>query len=117
RRPLRTLALGCFLAVFLSDNLAWFATFADPSVQTAAIILTRDQKDVLNWLHRHAVDSAYVATPDRWISYLTATYTDSRSWIGHDFNTPRMAQRRRELAEAFEQGKPIPTANPVYYIP
>ena len=115
--------------ILVSDTIRWYLEerfdFHAPERTTEEFLyelqstelLTRDQKDVLNWLHRHAVDSAYVATPDRWISYLTATYTDSRSWIGHDFNTPRMAQRRRELAEAFEQGKPIPTANPVYYIP
>jgi hypothetical protein len=117
RIPLRTLALAGFLAVFLSDNLLWFASFRDPSVQRHAIALTREQKGVLDWLAGHAAARSYVASSDPWINYLTPTYTNVRGWSGHDYNTPHGAGRKRQVAEAFAAGKLIPTANPVYYIP
>jgi hypothetical protein len=116
-RPAMILASGAFLALFLSDNLLWFGSFADPTVQCQAIALTHDEKDVLDWLSQHASAPAYVASSDRWISYLTPTYTDVRTWHGHDLNTPNARSRKAELHAAFADGKLLPTSNPVYYIP
>jgi hypothetical protein len=115
--PVRVLALTAFLAVFLSDNLLWLASFADPAVQWHAIALTRPEKDVLDWLDVHAAGGSYVASTDLWINYLTPTYTNLRSWSGHDYNTPHGKQKKAEVAAAFDTGTPIPTANPVYYVP
>ena len=113
----RVLALAGFLIVFLSDNLLWFASFADASVQDNTIPLTRDDRDVFRWLNAHAATPAYVVSSNKWINYLTPTYTHVRSWSGHEANTPHAAERFAQTAEAFSAGKPIPTANPVYYIP
>jgi hypothetical protein len=117
RMPLRAVALAGFLAVFLSDNILWFASFADPSAQWHAIALTRPEKDILDWLQGHAVERAYVASTDLWINYLTPTYTNIRGWSGHDYNTPHGKEKKRQVTEVFDTGKPLPTANPVYYIP
>jgi hypothetical protein len=117
RIPVRVVAVAGFLAVFLSDNILWFASFADRTVQSHAITLTREQKGVLDWLGRHAVARSYVASSDQWINYLTPTYTNVRGWSGHDYNTPRGAERKRQVAETFAAGKLIPTTSPVYYIP
>jgi hypothetical protein len=111
------LALSAFLGVFLSDNLLWFATFADASLQWQAIALTHDQKGALDWLAGHASGAAYVASSDQRINYLTPTYTNVRAWRGHNFNTPDVALRESQLRAAFSAGQPIPTPNPVYYIP
>jgi hypothetical protein len=116
-RPVMVLAISGFLALFLSDNLLWFATFADASVQWQAIALTHDQKGVLDWLAAHASAGAYVASSDQRINYLTPTYTNVRTWRGHDLNTPDLALRQSELQAAFSAGQPIPTRNPVYYVP
>jgi hypothetical protein len=116
-RPAMVLAISGFLALFLSDNLLWFATFADPAAQWQAIALTRDQQGVLDWLARHASAAAYAASADQRINYLTPTYTNIRAWRGHDFNTPEVVLRQSELQAAFADGTPIPTRNPVYYIP
>ena len=113
----RILAFGCFLALFLSDNLLWFISFVDPQVQRYAIVLTRDEADLLDWLRIHASAPAYVASTDRWINYLPPTYTSVRGWAGHDYNTPHVAERRAEVAAAFSSGKLIPSSNPMYYIP
>ena len=116
-RPAAALAVACFVALFLSDNLFWFATFTDRTVQWQAFALTPDQKDVLDWLAHHASSPAYVASSDQEINYLTPTYTGLRAWRGHDFNTPHVALRQGELDAAFSSGKPIRTSNPVFYIP
>jgi hypothetical protein len=116
-RPAMALAVCGFLALFLSDNLLWFASFSDPPTQWQAFALTQDEKDVLDWLSRQRDVSAYVASPDQRINYLTSAYTNLRAWRGHDLNTPQVSLRQAELNVAFSAGKPIPTPNPVYYIP
>jgi hypothetical protein len=116
RAPLRALALAGFLAIFLSDNVMWFASFADPNVQWHAITLTREEKDVLDWLHGHAEERSYVASTDLWINYLTPTYTNVKGWSGHDYNTPHGKQKKREVAAAFDGAQPIPTDHAVYYV-
>jgi hypothetical protein len=116
RIPLRALALAGFLFIFLSDNLLWFTSFADASVQDDAFRLTRDDQDVLRWLDGHAAPPAYVASSNGLINYLTPTYTHVRSWSGHSANTPHAAERFAETEQAFSAEKPIPTTNPVYYI-
>ena len=117
RRPvMRITALAAFLAVFLSDNLLWFASFADHSVQWHAVSLTRPEKDVLNWLGSHALNHSYVASTDLWINYLTPTYTSIKGWSGHDYNTPHGKEKKQQVTEAFEAGKPLPSDSPVYYV-
>jgi hypothetical protein len=116
-RPAMALAVCAFLALFLSDNLLWFASFSDPLTQWQAFALTHDEKNVLDWLSRRPDVPAYVASTDQRINYLTSTYTNLRAWRGHNLNTPEVALRQSELIAAFSAGKPIPTENPVYYIP
>jgi hypothetical protein len=110
------LAVSAFLFLFLSDNLLWFSSFGDPKAQWQALALTRDEKDVLDWLARQPAARNYVASSDQRINYLASTYTNFRAWRGHDFNTPEVALRQAELQAAFSNGQPIPTPNPVYYI-
>jgi hypothetical protein len=116
-RPAMALAVCGFLALFLSDNFLWFASFSDPTTQWQAFALTRDEKNVLDWLSRHQSLPAYVASDDQRIDYLTSAYTNLRAWRGNDLNTPRVSLRQAELKAAFSAGKLIPTPNPVYYIP
>jgi hypothetical protein len=116
-RPAMAVAVCAFLALFLSDNLLWFASFSDPLTQWQAFALTHDEKNVLDWLSRRPDVPAYVASTDQRINYLTSTYTKLRAWRGHNLNTPEVALRQSELIAAFSAGKPIPTENPVYYIP
>jgi hypothetical protein len=106
-RPAMALAVSGFLALFISD----------PTVQWQAVALSADQKGVLDWLARNARGAAYVASSDQRINYLTPTYTNIRAWRGHDYNTPEVSVRQSELGAAFSTGRPLPTWNPVYYIP
>lgn len=117
RAPLRAMALAAFLTLFLFDNLAWLASFADPSIQRFAVNLTADQADILRWLTLHPDPGGYVASPDAQIGYLTPTYANMRTWRGHIINTPDTWQREDELEAAFSSGVPLRSDRPVYYIP
>jgi len=117
RTPLRVAALAGFLLLFMSDNLLWFTSAGGASAAENVPSLARDDKDVLDWLDGHAAAPAYVASTNQWINYLTPTYTHVRGWNGHDYNTPHGQEKKRQVAEAFDAGTPIPTADPVYYVP
>jgi hypothetical protein len=116
-RVWRTAAVGLFLLLMCSDNLFWFASFRDASVQRYGIAIQPAERDVLHWLGRHAEPPAMVASTSNNINYLTSTYTRVRSWFGHDYNTPYAAERREEVKKVFLNGGPLPTDDPVYYVP
>ena len=116
-RALAASALGLFLLLMCSDNLLWFASFHDASVQHYAIAIQPTERDALRWLGRNAEPPALVASTSNQMNYLTSTYTPVRSWFGHDYNTPHAAERRAEIQTSFQTGAPLPTTNPVYYVP
>jgi hypothetical protein len=113
----RTAAVGLFLLLMTSDNLFWFASFHDASVQNYAIAIDPHERDALRWLGQHAEPPALVVSTSTPINYLTSTYTRVRSWSGHDLNTPNAAQRKEEVYRVFQDGKPLPVPNPIYYVP
>jgi len=113
----RAAAVGLFLLLMTSDNLLWFASFHDPSVQHYSIAIDSNERDTLRWLSRHAEPPALVASSSGNINYLTSTYTRVRSWFGHDYNTPHGYERREEVRNVFAHGGQLPAQGPVYYIP
>jgi hypothetical protein len=113
----RVAALAVFLAVFVSDNLLWLASFHDRAVQWHAVMLTPDEDAVLRWLSRHPDPAAYVASAEPWINYLTPTYANMRAWRGHNFNTPQAEQRKQQVEAVFTDGVLLAASGPVYYIP
>jgi hypothetical protein len=113
----RAAAVAMFLVLMTSDNLFWFASFRDATVQRYAITIDPNERDALRWLGQHAEPPAMIASTSGNINYLTSTYTRARSWFGHDYNTPHAEERRQEVRRAFEIGTPLPSANPIYYVP
>ena len=106
---LRILAVSGFLLFFLLDNIVWFGSFLNPDSKISdAIVLTRGQKQVLNWLGRTAVPPDMVVCADDTLSYMVSTYTRVRSWTGHDLNTPSNDERWREIDQVFRQGTILP---------
>jgi hypothetical protein len=114
---LRVMALSAFLIFFLSDNIFWFATFMKTNT-SQAVIITREQKEVLNWLNRTAVPPDMVVTADPMLGYLVSTYTRVRSWAGYGASTPYFELRTRESEQAFQNGLILPawTSMHVFYI-
>ncbi len=113
---MRAFAVAAFLLLFLSDNLLWLASFANPSAQNNAIPITHDDRDVLAWLNGHASPPGYVVSSSDRINYLAPTFTHVRSWSGHRANTPHAVAKFAQTAAVFSAGTAIPTPNPVYYI-
>jgi hypothetical protein len=104
---LRVTAISAFMVFFLFDNLFWFATFLKPNM-SQAILITRQHKEVLNWLNGAAVPPDLVVTADPMLGYLVSTYTRVRSWAGNGINTPNFADRTRESEQAFQDGVILP---------
>jgi hypothetical protein len=116
---LRILAVSALMLFFLLDNIVWFGTFLNPhSVVSDAIVLTKSQKQILNWLGATAVPPDMVVCADDTLSYLVSTYTTVRSWSGHDSNTPSYAERRSEIDRAFRDRTILPvwTTMHVFYV-
>src|SRR5262245_36008648 len=67
----RALVTSAFLVFFLSDNIFWFATFLRPAA-SQAILISKEQKAVLDWLGRAAVPPAMVVTADPTLGYLVS---------------------------------------------
>jgi hypothetical protein len=114
---LRISAVSAFLVFFLADNIFWFATFTRPGT-TQAILITREQKEVLSWLDHTAVPPDMVVTADLRLSYLVSTYTRVRSWVGYGVSTPQFDQRKQESQQAFQNGTILPAWNAmhVFYV-
>jgi len=106
---LRVLAVSGFLLFFLLDNIVWFGSFLKPHSQTSReISLTKDQKQVLNWLGRTAAPRDMVVCADFSVAFLVSTYTTARSWKGLEYHTPSYKERAREVDEAFRDGTILP---------
>jgi hypothetical protein len=116
-RSLMVLTVGVVLVLFVSDNLLWFSTFFGRTMQTPVSALTPAEKDVLDWLSHHAAAPEYVVSSDQKLNYLASAYSNVRDWYGHVYNTPFAAARKDESEAAFLKGVPLPTSNPVLYIP
>jgi hypothetical protein len=99
----RVLATAAFLGFFLLDNVFWFSTFLGPTTPQA-VLITREQRDVLAWLDGKAVPRDMVVTADPLVSYLVSTYTRARSWAGNMTSTPHYQQRALESRNAFQVG-------------
>ena len=104
---LRVLAISALIVLFLSDNIFWFATFLRPNT-SEAVNITREQKEVLDWLGHRAVPPDMVVTADEMIGYLVSTYTRVRSWAGYGTGTPNFAERTRESQQAFREEVILP---------
>jgi hypothetical protein len=101
----RTLAVAALVFLMLSDNIAWFAGFWLVPDVPRELVLTKEQKGVLDWLAQNTAPPDMVVSDDRIVSYLVSTYTSARSWQGHMYNTPYAKQRQAEIADLFQNGR------------
>jgi xanthosine utilization system XapX-like protein len=106
-RWLAMLAVCGLVGLFLSDNLLWFATFVKPNV-SEAVIIAKEQKEVLQWLNPRAVPREMVVTADPTVAYLIDTYTPIRSWAAFPPSTPDFDARNLEIQQAFQSGVILP---------
>jgi hypothetical protein len=104
RKGLRALAIViCVVAIFVADNAVWLALVTSGRIR-ADIELTADQRTMLDWTNRNGDGRTILITGDIGLGYLATVYTPVRAWVAHKFNTPRSAQREREVKEFLEVG-------------
>lgn len=102
-RPLGIFAVGLVVAIFLSDNFVWFATFG--SRYRKDLWLTSDQEQVLKRLDHREYYGRLLLCEDRLLSYLAIAETPLRSWVSHELETPHYAERVREIDNLFRKGR------------
>ena len=106
-RPLRMVAAGLVVGLFLVDNALWFAYFPINLANkrfTLDLYMTPDQRQVMATLDKMGDTRGLVVTQDQGISYLSSVYTPLRSWVGHLANTPEHKTRQAEIDQLFAGG-------------
>jgi hypothetical protein len=104
RKGLRAVAaVTCVVAIFVADNAVWLGLVTSGRTR-ADIVLTADERTMLDWTNRNGDGRTILITGDIGLGYLATVYTPVRAWAAHRFNTPRSAQREREVKEFLEEG-------------
>ena len=104
RKGLRALStVICVVAIFVVDNAVWLGLVTSGSSR-ADILLTADQRALLDWTGKNGDGRTLLLTGDVTLGYLATVYTPVRAWVAHRFNTPRSTQREREVKEFMEAG-------------
>jgi hypothetical protein len=98
------LMLGALAA---SDNAAfiarqWQNQRRNPPAE--GYFLTPAERDMFAWIDRQGFDGVLLS-PDAKLSYLSATYTAVRPYVGHWSETPQRVKRTEEIRAWFEHGK------------
>ena len=105
RKGLRGVAtVVCVVALIVADNAVWLGLVSSGSSR-ADILLTADQRTVLDWTGRNGDGRTILITPDVGLGYLATVYTPVRAWVAHRFNTPRSTQRETEVKEFITEGR------------
>ena len=94
------LAIALLLFVCCFDNLVFLSstcyTFAvhEWDVQT----LRTSEREVLDWMDDEGLEGV-LASSDKWVGYLSATYTSVNPFAGHKFNTPDYVARNERMLD------------------
>jgi hypothetical protein len=98
------LAVACVVTLFCADNIVWLGLVSSGRTR-ADILLTADERDVLDWMNRNGDGRTLVVSGIMPVNYLATVYTPARAWVAHKFNTPRSLEREREVREFMDSGK------------
>lgn len=113
RRPSRALLLALLMAVGVSDNAVFvLAQWVPPSY---AVSLSPPEREMFTWMEREGLDGVLLC-PYPTTSYLSATYTASRPYYGHLYNTPQFGERKAEVQRWFAGDPAFPARDPVDYV-
>jgi hypothetical protein len=104
--------LLCLGAVAVSDNAIFGA---GQSRHEVGFYLTPEDQEMFSWMERQGLDGVLLC-PSIKESYLSATYTSMRPYVGHVYNTPRHRSRAQDVRLWFEQGQTGPWMGQVDYI-
>ncbi len=100
--------------VLVSDNVV----FLVQDMQTGELNrqhLDAGQRDMLGWMDRENLRGVLLC-PEPRLNYLAATYSGVRPYLGHLANTPRAAQRWREIVAWRDRGERGPWLDGIDYV-
>lgn len=105
-------ALPAVAAVLLlSDNLAFcFVHVQRQLTARDGFHLSLDERSLISELQKFP--PATVLTESETLNYLLPAFVSHRPWLGHQFNTPDYAVRRKTFADCFPDGPVNPAAIP-----
>ena len=88
---------------FLSDNMAWLASFAIRKDQ--GFRLSTDEVQLLSWFNEKENEGYVVISEDPDLSYMATVYSPLRAWCSHWGNTPSRKSREEELNDFYHEGR------------
>jgi hypothetical protein len=102
-RPVGVLLTGMFAMLASADNIAWLVEVARSGPKDVSY-LSPGTRDVFRWVNREGVQGVLLCE-DATVSYLAATYTSCRPWLGHIHNTPDYQSRLRKVERWLRTGQ------------
>jgi hypothetical protein len=111
--PAAWIALAVAAGLIVSDNVAFLAQ----DMQTGELNrmhLTSEQREMLGWIDRRDLRGVLLC-PDLRFSYLAATYSGARPYLGHIAGTPDARRRWREIVAWRDRGERGPWLDGIDY--
>jgi hypothetical protein len=107
RRPWGRVATASVLALFLSDNIAWFARHAANARLPGrnGVRLTAEKREVLDRLDTRSYYGDLLISDDPVIRELAIAETPLRSWVSHWLETPHLRARAAQVEALFRDGR------------
>jgi len=110
KKKSKFILLPLFCVVFLNDNILWLINYSRPaSLTQLSVYISKEQKDVLNWLQINTDNSSLVISGDNQISTLSTAYTEAYPWTSHNLATPFL-EHKQKAYENFINNKVIDSA-------
>ena len=110
KKKSKFILLPLFCLVCLNDNTLWLINYSRPaSLTQLSVYISKEQKDVLNWLQKNTNNSTLVISGDNQISILSTVYTKAYPWTSHNLATPFL-ERKQKAYENFITNKTIDSA-------
>jgi hypothetical protein len=112
------LLFSILATVVVFDNAAFIACQWENQWQNAneaGYFLTSAERDMFAWMEARKLRGILLC-PDAKLSYLSATYTSVRPYLGHWSETPQRRQRLEDVRSWFEQGKLGPWMAGIDYV-
>jgi len=110
KKKSKFILLPLFCLLFLNDNILWLINYSRPeSLTQLSVYISKEQKNVLNWLQKNTNNSSLIISGDNQISILSTVYTKAYPWTSHNLATPFL-ERKRKAYENFITNKVIDSA-------
>ena len=94
-----------FCCLLLLDNTLWVTNkLLDRSATESEGHITRDTKEILDWLAINGSPNDLLVGNSSLVNYLANTYTAVNSWESHPYNTPMIEERRKQELEFMQSG-------------